>query len=249
MRVIGLSAVLCMLIATLLITPTLKAGADAPFEESTRSSTSLSSFENKGSLWDISDQEYLRYKEIMAGRRGIWSPDADPIEALGTHARTTAEMRTYAEKHVKQMYARVERELAFQREVTAAWKRLYPNQPRIGSMLSLSNTKVSQNIGLVADRAAVVVTTDCQPCSQAVRYYLGLVAGESPIKAVDIFISDSQGDDKVLRDWVDSNQVAIALLRAGKVTVNHAEAHTTITRFPTIFERQIDGQWQQKSSF
>jgi len=205
--------------------------------------------EKTAAAWGISTSEYRRFKEIMAGRRGSWTPDADPILALGTHATSQAEMRSYAEKYVKQEFERTERELAFQREVSAAWKRLFPSTPRIGSMpAERTANNLSQNMSLIADRVAVVVTSDCQGCTQAVQHYLGMVSGESPIQAVDIYVSNSKGDDKVLRDWVDSQRVPLDLLQTGKVTVNHAEAHSAITQFPTVFERQSNGKWQQKPS-
>ncbi|STE82362.1 integrating conjugative element protein, PFL_4693 family [Escherichia coli] len=54
------------------------------------------------------------------------SPGLDPLTVLGIEARTDAERRQLAEKWVKAEYERTEKELAFQREVNAAWKRLYP---------------------------------------------------------------------------------------------------------------------------
>ncbi len=47
--------------------------------------------------------------------------------ALGLEAGSASERRRFAEMWVKEEYARGEKELAFQREVDAARKRLYPN--------------------------------------------------------------------------------------------------------------------------
>ncbi|MDT1899235.1 TIGR03759 family integrating conjugative element protein, partial [Acinetobacter baumannii] len=60
-------------------------------------------------------------------------PDLDPITALGIEARTAEERRRFAELSVQQDFKRVEAELAFQREVDAAWKRLYPHILPIGA--------------------------------------------------------------------------------------------------------------------
>ncbi len=63
----------------------------------------------------------------MEGPRGIQSPGLDPLTVLGIEARTDAERRVLAlKKWVKAEYERTEKELAFQREVNAARKRLYP---------------------------------------------------------------------------------------------------------------------------
>jgi integrating conjugative element protein (TIGR03759 family) len=50
---------------------------------------------------------------------------------LGIEARNDAERRHYAKLWVRQEYERTEKELKFQREVDAAWKRLMPNMLRV----------------------------------------------------------------------------------------------------------------------
>ena len=61
----------------------------------------------------------------MKGPRGIQSPGLDPLSTLGIEAQTPAERRKFAEKWVKEEFIRTQKELDFQREVNAAWQRLY----------------------------------------------------------------------------------------------------------------------------
>ncbi len=63
----------------------------------------------------------------MNGVRGAQSPSLGPLSTPGIEARNDTERRHYAEYWVKQEYERTEKELKFQREVDAAWKRLMPN--------------------------------------------------------------------------------------------------------------------------
>ena len=51
--------------------------------------------------WGLNQQEYRRYESIMEGPRGTWSPDLDPLTALGLEARSQAERQKYAEKLVE----------------------------------------------------------------------------------------------------------------------------------------------------
>ena len=67
----------------------------------------------------------------MRGRRGVWTPGADPLLVLGAHARTEAERRRFAEAFVRAEHERVEGELAFERAVQAAWARLFPGELRL----------------------------------------------------------------------------------------------------------------------
>jgi len=80
-----------------------------------------------GGSFQISKEESSRYKELLSGPRGFQSPNIDPLTLLGIESRNDVERRNYAELWVKQEYERTEKELKFQREVDAAWKRLMPN--------------------------------------------------------------------------------------------------------------------------
>ncbi|HHV7458432.1 TPA: TIGR03759 family integrating conjugative element protein, partial [Escherichia coli] len=93
---------------------------------SSQVSTTTQELQQQAGQWGLSEEDYRRYRTLMEGPRGIQSPGLDPLTVLGIEARTDAERRVLAEKWVKAEYERTEKELAFQREVNAAWKRLYP---------------------------------------------------------------------------------------------------------------------------
>ena len=83
-------------------------------------------------IWDLSEEEWHRYKQLMQGIRGSISPATiSPIEVLGIHARDEAERQQYAEAWAQAMREDVRRILVFQRAYNAAAKRLYPNDPVI----------------------------------------------------------------------------------------------------------------------
>ena len=76
--------------------------------------------------WELTPDEWLRYQQLKNGRRGVLSPGLDPLTMLGTEARSDEERRRLAELWVKQEFRRTEAELAFQREVDNAWRRIFP---------------------------------------------------------------------------------------------------------------------------
>jgi len=57
----------------------------------------------------------------------VISPGLDPIGTLGIEEEDDAKRRHYTELWVKQEYERTEKELKFQHEVDAGWKRLMLN--------------------------------------------------------------------------------------------------------------------------
>lgn len=92
-----------------------------------RDSQSSGSDESRAQEWNLNPLEWQRYKSVMAGPRGIYSPDLDPLSALGIEARSDEERRHFAELQVQAEAQRTAKELAYQRAYDDAWKRLYPN--------------------------------------------------------------------------------------------------------------------------
>jgi len=178
--------------------------------------------------WGVSRADVVRYRELMAGRRGAWSPGADPLLVLGAHARTAEERRRIAEAFVMAEHARVEGELAFEREVQAAWRRLFPGQRRV----SIGGAPVS-----TAVRFAVLVERDCGSCGPLVGRY---VRRGIP---VDFYVDGASGDAD-LRRWVAEQGIAAAAINAGWVTVNHSGTSVP-GEAPAVWGRSADGGYFQ----
>lgn len=63
--------------------------------------------------WKLTEKEWQRYEMLKKEKRGLFSPNLDPLTLLGIEARTYEERRYFAELVVKQEFQRVEAELAF----------------------------------------------------------------------------------------------------------------------------------------
>ena len=81
--------------------------------------------------WGLRDDEFARYRELMEGPIGVYSPNLDPLSTLGIEARTDEERRRYAELQVQAEARRVEKLLAYQRAYDEAWQRLNPGMQRV----------------------------------------------------------------------------------------------------------------------
>lgn len=158
----------------------------------------------------ISKDEYARYRSIKDGMRGIQSPGLDPLSTLGIEAKSDLERRRYAELWVKQEYERTEKELKFQREVDAAWKRLMPN------MLPVN---MGNAAGIAHDSggrlALFVRAADCQRCDARLS---AVLADKRP---VDIYLVDSEGSDQKLRNWAQQHGIPAVQVRERRITLNH----------------------------
>ena len=179
--------------------------------------------------WGLDAADWTRYRTLMTGRRGLWSPHADPLLVLGAHARTAAERRRFAEAHVAAEMARVEGELAFERAVGEAWARLH------GDEEMFATAPAGDPAASPAVRFAVAVDADCVGCRALVERYWG---GGRP---VDFHVLGTGGRDDALRAWVAGLNVDVS--RAG-VTVNHGDRFEG-EAVPLVLGQGVDGAWRE----
>ncbi|HFT1535360.1 TPA: TIGR03759 family integrating conjugative element protein [Raoultella ornithinolytica] len=206
---------------------------DAPAQSVQQSS--VQDLKQQAGQWGLSQDDYQRYQSLMNGPRGIQSPGLDPLSTLGIEARSQAERRQYAEKWVKEEFARTQKELDFQREVTAAWKRLYPETLAVN---------MGNAAGIAHDtggRLALFVKS--AGCGQCDARLAAVLADNRP---VDIYLVDSQGDDGKLRDWAKDHHIPLDRVRSRQITLNHDGGRWM--RFgngimPVVLQQGEDG-WQ-----
>lgn len=186
--------------------------------------------------WGLSDEEYARFQALMKGRRGIQSPGLDPLTALGTEARTDAERQRLAEKWVQQEFARTEKELAFQRAVDDAWKRLYGNTLPVN---------LGQPAGISQDtqgRLALFVQTE--NCPQCDARLAAILAEKRP---VDIYVLGTKGSDDRLREWAKQKKIPVERVRNREITLNHDAERSLqygLTTTPVVLQQLPDGSWR-----
>lgn len=172
--------------------------------------SSVQNLQQQAGQWGLNKDDYQRYQTLMNGPRGVQSPGLDPLSTLGIEARNQAERRKYAEKWVKEEFARTQKELDFQREVTAAWKRLYPETLAVN---------MGNAAGIAHDTggrlALFVKSANCGQCDARLA---AVLADNRP---VDIYLVDSQGDDDKLRGWAKDHHIPFDRVRSRQITLNH----------------------------
>lgn len=165
----------------------------------------------EAAVWGLSDTQWQQYHDVMKGPRGVQSPGIDPVLALGLEAASAAERRHMAELWVKQEYQRVEKELAFQREVDSAWKRLYPG---------VLPVNIGRNAAGVAHdtRGRLALFVRRENCPQCDARLAAIIADNRP---VDIYVVDNSGSDEVIRQWALAHHIPVDRVRSHRITLNH----------------------------
>ncbi|PAU86034.1 TIGR03759 family integrating conjugative element protein [Pseudomonas sp. WN033] len=194
--------------------------------------------ERQAGDWGLRAEEWVRYRELMEGPLGTYSPNLDPLSALGIEARTEEDRRRYAELQVQAEARRVEKLLAYQRAYDDAWQRLHPGAQRVNLLDATPGNALNSS-----GRTAVFVKDGCAACGQLVQR-LHTSGAE-----FDLYMVGTHQDDARIRDWAQRTQIDPARVRNGSITLNHDSGRWLSLGLPgglPAVVRQVNGQWQRQ---
>jgi integrating conjugative element protein (TIGR03759 family) len=214
--------------------------AESPIARSqTRSTADAGLDERLARDWGLQAEEWTRYRNLMQGPTGIYSPNLDPLTALGIEARSDQERRHYAELQVQAEARRVEKSLAYQRAYDQAWKCLKPGMQAV----TLSDADAPGSPVGDAGRLAVFVKDDCPLCDARVKE---LQASGSTF---DLYLVGSRQDDVRVRQWATLAGIDPSKVRARTITLNHDAGRWLSIggqgELPAVV-RETNGQWRRQ---
>ncbi|WCM86840.1 TIGR03759 family integrating conjugative element protein [Acidovorax sp. NCPPB 3576] len=195
--------------------------------------------EQQARTWGLGVEDWARFREVMQGPLGTYSPHLDPLSALGIEARSEEERRRYAELQVEAEARRVEKMLVYQRAYDAAWQRRHPGAQRV----SLPGANPHPGTSGAAARLAVFVKGDCAPCLPLVQQ---LQSAGTPF---DLYMVGSRAEDGRIREWARQARIDPGKVRSGTITLNHDTGRWLSLGLPgdlPAVVRQVDGQWQRQ---
>lgn len=210
----------------------------------TRSSVNSESEERLARDWGLKAEEWARYRQLMQGPLGVYSPNLDPLTALGIEAQSADERRRYAELQVQAEGRRVEKLLAYQRAYDDAWERLYPTlSPLNSSTPTAPVSVVTKALAQEPQRLAVFIKDNCAACDQQVKQL------QASGRAFDLYMVGSRNDDTRIREWAARVGIDPAKVRSRTITLNHdAGRWQTIGvqgELPALV-REVNGRWQRE---
>ncbi|WLH43340.1 TIGR03759 family integrating conjugative element protein [Pseudomonas sp. FP2254] len=232
-----LSPVVC-LVSLLSMGAAMSNPVTAPSQDRDTQSIPLGrSHSEQAASWGLTEQEWIRFERIQAGPRGFWSPNLDPLTALGVEAETDQERQRYADLQVAMEAKRAERELAYQNAYTVAWAKLFPGLLPIQGMASPPPASSS-----VAPRPALFVEDHCPACTAEAQRL------QSSDTEFDIYLVGSQGEDERVRSWARQADIDPSKVQRRQITLNHDRGRWFSLGapgpLPATFQ-QVNGQWQR----
>lgn len=214
--------------------------AESEATSDTRVSREVRSDAQLAQDWGLRAEDWARYRQLQQGPLGVYSPNLDPLTALGIEARSDEERRHFAELQVRAESARVTKELAYQRAYDDAWKRLNPTL----QVVTLSGASNSSPVRLQGNgRLALFIEDNCMPCNLQVRQL------QAARRDFDLYMVGSDNDDVRLRQWAQQVALEPNSVRERRVTLNHDAGRWSrlgvAGELPALV-REVDGQWQRQ---
>jgi len=190
--------------------------------------------------WGLRPEEWARYRQLMQGPLGIYSPNLDPLTALGIEARSYEERNRYAELQVQAESRRVNKTLAYQRAYDAAWKRLFPGQQRVNPARRACARFRQQGV-----RPAGRFRESRLPAVRAAR---APIAGGRR-HSFDLYMVGSRQDDARIRQWAAQAGIDPGRVQARTITLNHDAGRWLSLGLPgelPAVVHEVNGQWQRQ---
>lgn len=167
--------------------------------------------------WMLTEEDWVKYKKIMAGPRGIWSPGLDPITALGVMETDPAERRRYAEIWMKMEAKRAELELAFEVERMSASQRVLGSTPVVQNKKWIDEWERKQNQR--THDVMLFVEPDCiNGCDQLFEQVLAST-GEGDRTRLNVYFPAGTSADEI-GGWAQELGIDPDIVKARKVTLN-----------------------------
>jgi len=168
--------------------------------------------------WMLKDSDWIKYKKIMSGPRGIWSPGIDPITALGVSETDPVERKRYAEIWIRMETRRAELEIAFEVERQRAARLIHRDQLAVNNqpwIQEWENKRVE-----VTKQVSLFIEVDCIDDCQAMFNELRASVGENA--RLDVFFKQGASSEEI-GEWASSMNIPPETVRDRRITLNFDE--------------------------
>ncbi len=172
--------------------------------------------------WMLKETDWVKYKQLMSGPRGIWSPGLDPITALGVSETDQKERKRYAELWIKVESRRAELELAFEVERQLAAKKI------LGDKLLVKNTQWIKdwNTDRAEIKSQVLFFADINCKKKCKEKFSQVYASAGRSTRLDIYFTNTTSASEIGK-WASYMKIPPEVVKSRAVTLNFDEGEST----------------------
>lgn len=165
--------------------------------------------------WQLSESDWVKYKRIMSGPRGTWSPGLDPITALGVSETDPRERERYANLWIQMESRRAELEIAFEVERQRAASRVLGQQMAVNNTVWIEEWESKRSA--LNQQVMLFVDADCREDCKAKFEEVKASVGDNA--RLDIFFPVGTSTDAI-GEWASFMKIPPAVVRLRKITLN-----------------------------
>ena len=210
-------------------------------KDSSSSDSDLTDYEKDlAKQWMLKESDWKKYKKLMDGPRGIWSPGLDPITALGVSETNESERKRYAELWMKIETRKVELELAFEVERMAAAQRLHGDRKLVENDAWIdewrkNHTRVKTKISAFVEDSCI---DDCK------TFYRQLSDSVGDNAVLDIYFAPGATAETAGK-WAESMNIDPEIVKTRKITLNFDQGtsevmNVDLTKLPQVRVLNVD---------
>tara|TARA_R110002167_G_scaffold204404_11_gene408589 strand:+ start:6162 stop:6890 length:729 start_codon:yes stop_codon:yes gene_type:complete len=168
--------------------------------------------------WMLTDSDWVKYKNIMKGPRGIWSPGLDPITALGVEETDERERDRYAEIWMRVEGRRKELEIKFEHSRNKAAKVVF------GNMKAIQNDAwiAEWNRENIAPKKAVALFMDSSCTAECKGQFDDIYNSLNAQTRLDIYFEEGVSGTEI-STWASTMGVDPEIVKSRRVTLNFDE--------------------------
>lgn len=190
--------------------------------------------------WKLRDSDWVKYKKVMQGPRGTWSPGLDPITALGVQETDPVERERYATIWMEVEVERTELELAFEVERMRAANKVLRGQKPVNNQQWVRDWERKQ--AAVDTEVMLFVNPSCvEDCRRLFRdVQKTSTKGGSRLNIV--FQNGASADQ--IGSWAQAMGIEPDVVRSRKITLNFddgqfAQYSVVETELPEVYVKNV----------
>lgn len=179
--------------------------------------------DQQAKVWQLTENEWNHYLELMKGRAGQYYPHLTPPEVLAMYAESEEELHHFAEIHVKLEHDKVAREVRFDRVFHDIAMLLYKDEPIIkpfamSAYTPIPNRDLKPHYFLQAGDHLLLFVDIMDSTGSFVARVMDRVQSK-PGVVLDIYCVNAR-DDAAIRAWAKENHVPVDSVSRNQITLN-----------------------------
>lgn len=198
-----------------------------------RQKTKLLSDNDYARMWNINRADWQRYRQLMRGPRGFWTPNLDPLTVLGVHANSARERKRIALIQVKLEYQRLQNELAYDRVYYQVGQQLFANQQQRSAAMPYTHStnnkqlfktisRTNNHLPTTTERILLFVSlVNCHACETMALESLQRINMQKNLGLDIYFVNANVADKQKISAWAKKIGVNIEAIKTNKVSLNY----------------------------